>query len=71
MVLNYHRIGDKDETEYDPGLFSSTAEDLDWQIGHLKRRFRMTTLEEVLGLLAGRRPSHRTAGPDYLRRRIH
>jgi hypothetical protein len=26
MILNCHRIGDKDATEYDPGLFSCTAE---------------------------------------------
>jgi peptidoglycan/xylan/chitin deacetylase (PgdA/CDA1 family) len=53
MILNYHRIGDKDATEYDPGLFSCTAEEFDWQIGYLKGRFRMTTLDEVLGLLSG------------------
>jgi peptidoglycan/xylan/chitin deacetylase (PgdA/CDA1 family) len=53
MVLNYHRIGDKDATEYDPGLFSCTAEEFDWQIGYLKSRFRMTTLDEVAGLLSG------------------
>ena len=53
MILNYHRIGDQDATEYDPGLFSCTAEELDWQIGYCKRHYRMTTLDEVLGLLAG------------------
>jgi len=53
MILNYHRIGDREATEYDPGLFSCTAEEFDWQIGYLKRHFRMTTLDEVLGLLSG------------------
>jgi peptidoglycan/xylan/chitin deacetylase (PgdA/CDA1 family) len=53
MILTYHRIGDQDATEYDPALFSCTADDLDWQITYLKRRFRMTTLAEVVGLLAG------------------
>jgi peptidoglycan/xylan/chitin deacetylase (PgdA/CDA1 family) len=53
MILNYHRIGDRNATEYDPGLFSCTAEEFDWQIGYLKRHFRMATLEEVLGLLSG------------------
>lgn len=53
MILNYHRIGDPDATEYDSGTFSCTAAEFDWQIGYLKRHYRMTTLDEVLGLLAG------------------
>jgi peptidoglycan/xylan/chitin deacetylase (PgdA/CDA1 family) len=53
MILNYHRIGDPNAAEYDPGLFSCTAEEFDWQLAYLKRRFRTTTLAEVLGLLAG------------------
>jgi peptidoglycan/xylan/chitin deacetylase (PgdA/CDA1 family) len=53
MILNYHRIGDPNATEYDPGLFSCTAEEFDWQIAYLKHRFRMTTLDEVLDLVAG------------------
>jgi peptidoglycan/xylan/chitin deacetylase (PgdA/CDA1 family) len=52
-ILNYHRIGDADATEYDPGLFSCTAAEFDWQIGYLQRHYRMTTLDEVVGLLAG------------------
>jgi peptidoglycan/xylan/chitin deacetylase (PgdA/CDA1 family) len=55
MILNYHRIGDKDATEYDSGVFSCSAEEFDWQIGYLKQRFRMTGLDEVLGLLSGER----------------
>src|ERR1700677_4995962 len=53
MILNYHRIGDPNATEYDPGLFSCTSEEFDWQIAYLKHRFRMTTLDEVLDLVAG------------------
>jgi peptidoglycan/xylan/chitin deacetylase (PgdA/CDA1 family) len=53
LVLNYHRIGDKDAAPYDPGLFSCTAEEFDWQIDYLQRHFRMTTLDEVLSLLSG------------------
>jgi peptidoglycan/xylan/chitin deacetylase (PgdA/CDA1 family) len=51
MILNYHRVGDPGATEYDPGLFSCSAEEFDWQIAYLKRHYRMTTLDEVLGLL--------------------
>jgi hypothetical protein len=36
LMIDYHRIGDKDAT----GLFSRTAEEFDWKIGCLKRRFR-------------------------------
>ena len=53
MILNYHRIGDADATQYDSGMFSCTAAEFDWQLTYLKRHFRMTTLDEVLGLLAG------------------
>ena len=53
MILNYHRIGDPQATQYDSGTFSATAEELDWQIGYLKRHYRMTTLAEVLDLLDG------------------
>jgi len=51
MVLNYHRIGDFESTEYDPGSFSCTAAEFDWQIGYFKRHYRTTTLDEVLDLL--------------------
>ena len=54
LVLNYHRIGrGEEDTPYDPGTFSCTAEELDWQIGYLKRQHRMTTLEEAVGMAAG------------------
>jgi peptidoglycan/xylan/chitin deacetylase (PgdA/CDA1 family) len=51
MILNYHRIGDPDATEYDSGTFSCTAAEFDWQLGYLKHHYRMTTLDAVLGLL--------------------
>lgn len=54
MVLNYHRIGDKDGTEYDSGLFSCTAEEFDWQIGYLKRRFQMARLDDVVAVATGK-----------------
>ncbi len=54
MVLNYHRIGDPEQTPYDPGTFSTTAEEFDRQITCLKRRFSFTTLEEAVSIAAGR-----------------
>lgn len=53
MVLNYHRIGDPWESPYDPGVFSSTDEEFDWQIEYLKHRYYMTTLEEAIAMACG------------------
>lgn len=54
MILNYHRVGNADETPYDSGTFSCTAEQFDWQIGYLKRNCRFATLAETLEILDGR-----------------
>lgn len=48
MILNYHRIGNARETPYDSGAFSCTADQFDWQIGYLKRHYRVATFEECL-----------------------
>lgn len=53
MILNYHRIGDSTRTPYDPGVFSATAEEFDAQITYLKRRYHITTLEEVRHIAHG------------------
>ncbi len=56
IILNYHRIGNADETPFDSGVFSATAEQLDLEIAYLKRRFHMATLEEVFAMLSGDTP---------------
>jgi peptidoglycan/xylan/chitin deacetylase (PgdA/CDA1 family) len=56
MVLNYHRIGNPCESPYDPGVFSTTAEQFDLQIDYLKRRFYMTTLDEAVAMACGDTP---------------
>jgi peptidoglycan/xylan/chitin deacetylase (PgdA/CDA1 family) len=48
LVLNYHRIGNAEECEYDSGTFSATAEELDDQIGFLKRHCRLASLDEAI-----------------------
>src|SRR5579863_9706589 len=53
IVLNYHRIGNADETPFDSGVFSATAEELDSQIAYFKRRFHVATLEEVFAMICG------------------
>jgi peptidoglycan/xylan/chitin deacetylase (PgdA/CDA1 family) len=56
IVLNYHRVGNADETPFDSGVFSATAEQFDSQIAYFKRRFHMATLEEVFAMLDGDAP---------------
>src|SRR5271170_5231238 len=56
IILNYHRIGNADETPFDSGVFSATTEQLDSQITYLKQRFHMTTLKEVFAMMGGDAP---------------
>jgi peptidoglycan/xylan/chitin deacetylase (PgdA/CDA1 family) len=56
IILNYHRVGNADETPFDSGVFSATAEQFDSQLAYLKRRFHMTTLEEVFAMIGGDSP---------------
>lgn len=55
-VLNYHRIGDPDNALYDPGVYSATPEELDEQIGYLKKYMRIVTLDEVIAMVEKRTP---------------
>jgi len=56
IILNYHRIGNADETPFDSGVFSATAEQFDLQIAYLKRRFHIASLEEVFAMMDGDTP---------------
>jgi peptidoglycan/xylan/chitin deacetylase (PgdA/CDA1 family) len=56
IILNYHRIGNADETTFDSGVFSATAEQFNSQISYLKRRFHISTLEEVFTMMGGDAP---------------
>jgi peptidoglycan/xylan/chitin deacetylase (PgdA/CDA1 family) len=53
LVLNYHRIGTAADDLFDPGVFSATADELDHQIGYLKRHLSLVTLDEALAFLEG------------------
>lgn len=48
LVLNYHRIGEAHESTYDRALFSATATEFDEQVGYLKKRYRIATLDEII-----------------------
>ena len=55
LVLNYHRVGDKLQTPYDPGTFSATAAEFDAQVAYLKGHFPIVPLPEALELVTARR----------------
>ncbi len=48
VVLNYHRIGDPRDDEFDPGVFSATAGEFDEQISYLKREGALVPLAAPL-----------------------
>jgi peptidoglycan/xylan/chitin deacetylase (PgdA/CDA1 family) len=53
LVLTYHRIGDGDADPWDPGVFSATGDEFDAQIGYLKRKGMLVTLDEALEYVDG------------------
>ncbi len=56
LVINYHRIGNAEETPYDSGTFGPTAEQFDWEMGYVKSRFNCVSLEEALAMMTGKEP---------------
>ncbi len=60
LVLSYHRIGYPDKTPYDPGVFSATPEQFDQQVGWLKKRFSIITLDEAVAVVEGKQPIRQT-----------
>jgi len=60
LVLNYHRIGNADETPYDSGTFGPTAEQFDWELGYVKSRFDCIALEEAVAMMTGHAPVRRS-----------
>jgi peptidoglycan/xylan/chitin deacetylase (PgdA/CDA1 family) len=53
LVLNYHRIGNRDEDPFDPEVFSATGDQLNEQISYLKRQCSLVTLEEAMAFVDG------------------
>jgi peptidoglycan/xylan/chitin deacetylase (PgdA/CDA1 family) len=56
LVINYHRVGNAEETPYDSGTFGPTADQFDWELGYIKSRFNCITLEEALAMMTGNAP---------------
>lgn len=63
LVLNYHRICDGARTTGDSDVFSCTAEQFEEHVRFLKRRLRLTTLDEVIEIAEKRQ---RPRGPVAL-----
>ncbi len=55
LVLTYHRIGQPENCEYGPGMYSADAESFREQLEWLRRRYPILTLDEALSAL--KRPS--------------
>lgn len=49
--FNYHRIGDRHQTQFDPNVFSCTAESFELQLRFFKQHFQLISLAELQQLL--------------------
>jgi peptidoglycan/xylan/chitin deacetylase (PgdA/CDA1 family) len=54
VAITYHRIGYAEACPYDRGVFEATADQLYDQVDHLKARFHMASLQEVVDWVNGR-----------------
>jgi peptidoglycan/xylan/chitin deacetylase (PgdA/CDA1 family) len=54
LVLNYHRIGDRDADPFDPDVFSATANEFNDQVSYLKQQGWLVTLEEAQDFIDGK-----------------
>jgi peptidoglycan/xylan/chitin deacetylase (PgdA/CDA1 family) len=50
LVLNYHRVGNSDSTEFDSGVFSATSEEFETQLAYLYKRYAIISLGEAVEL---------------------
>jgi peptidoglycan/xylan/chitin deacetylase (PgdA/CDA1 family) len=59
VVFAYHRIGNRDDCEYNRDLFSASAEQFDDHLSYLKRHIPILLPHELSELIAKRRPLNR------------
>ena len=62
VVLNYHRIGDRNADLFDPDIFSATGDEFDEQVSFLKKQDWLVTLEEAQAFIDG---SEKSKTPRY------
>lgn len=55
-VFNYHRIGDPDDTPFDPNIYSCDEIHFAKQIAAIKERFKIITVKELLEIIARGQP---------------
>ena len=56
LVFNHHRIGDRERCEYDRELFSASAEQFEYQVAYVKRRFPVLLPHELAEMIARKKP---------------
>jgi peptidoglycan/xylan/chitin deacetylase (PgdA/CDA1 family) len=54
LVLNYHRIGDAEEDDFDSNVFSVNADQFNEQVAYLKEHLTLVTLDEALAFIDGK-----------------
>lgn len=57
LVLNHHRVGDRERCLYDRGVFEATADEFDERVALLKSRFPLVGLDEAQAIIEGRHAS--------------
>lgn len=60
IVLNYHRIGDAASSMFDRGVFSTTAEEFQYQIAFVRDNYRIATIDEAIQFVNGGSPKFDT-----------
>ena len=61
LTVNHHRIGDRDQTSFDPGVFSASQDGLEEQLNFLKKNYDVIAPRDVGTLISGARPQSSTA----------
>jgi len=56
VVFGYHRIGNRDECEYNRDLFSASAEQFDYQLSYIKRHIPVLLPHEFAELMDKKKP---------------
>lgn len=54
--FNYHRIGDANNTPYDPNLFSCTANRFEQHVQFYKKHFDVVTIDDLLSIIEDEKP---------------
>ncbi|TKB46624.1 polysaccharide deacetylase family protein [Thalassotalea mangrovi] len=54
--FNYHRIGDPGETQYDPNLFSCSAEQFEAHLKFFKSNFDVISLDDLMTIMRNNSP---------------